>query len=203
MNRIRARSKEDKDYKKSIIVDTARQLYLHNSTSLPSVSLIAKECRIAKGSIYNYFEAKEEIFLDILIIEYRKWFYDISSNLFKQDNIHLSLFKSFLKNQLLLELASLYQSSLEQNIRTEKLVEFKVFLGSHFEILSEKIVKDSTFTKNQITLKLMQSFSTIIGSYRTNQSTNRLESVENLKQYNFLFHDFEESVTGILHLIWK
>jgi len=190
MGNIRARTQVDKNYKRSLIVDTARQLYLNDTNSLPSVSLIANECKIAKGSIYNYFRTKEEIFLDILLDEYKKWFYDVSTLKFKQDDIHRLLYKDFLRNQLLLEIASISRSKLEKNIKREKLIMFKEFKDNHIEILSEKIAKDSLLTKNQVITKLMQSFSVIIGFYQTTQ-------------YDAKFQDFEDSVSDVLFKIWK
>ncbi|MGN1304116.1 MAG: TetR/AcrR family transcriptional regulator [Oscillospiraceae bacterium] len=58
--------------KKEIILDAAERLMMKTSQNDISVSLIAKEAGIGKGSIYYYFKSKEEIMYAVIERGYRK-----------------------------------------------------------------------------------------------------------------------------------
>lgn len=58
--------------KKEIILDAAERLMMKASQNDISVSLIAKEAGIGKGSIYYYFKSKEEIMYAVIERGYRK-----------------------------------------------------------------------------------------------------------------------------------
>lgn len=202
MIKIRARTSDDKEYRKSIILDTARHLFLSNSQSLPSVSEIVKECKLSKGSIYNYFNTKEEIFLEILIEEYRKWFYELSEVPISRLNYKDDLFKGVLQNQLLLELSCISQTIIEKNIKKEKLIDFKNFLGSHLEILSQKLSFILPYRDKEICEKLVLSFSILTGLYQSAQISNQIHYLKDDVKYSFLFPAFEETVEEVLKTIW-
>ena len=58
--------------KREIILDAAERLMMKTSQNDISVSLIAKEAGIGKGSIYYYFKSKEEIMYAVIERGYRK-----------------------------------------------------------------------------------------------------------------------------------
>lgn len=58
--------------KKEIILDASERLMMKASQNDISVSLIAKEAGIGKGSIYYYFKSKEEIMYAVIERGYRK-----------------------------------------------------------------------------------------------------------------------------------
>jgi TetR/AcrR family transcriptional regulator len=62
----RAIDSEDKAARRAEILSAARRLFLHDSRQLPSVAQIATEAGLAKGTVYLYFQTKEEIFFALL-----------------------------------------------------------------------------------------------------------------------------------------
>lgn len=68
--KTRALSHHDKQAKRSLILDAARALFLLNDRQLPSVISIAQQAGLAKGTVYLYFQTKEEIFLSLLEQEF-------------------------------------------------------------------------------------------------------------------------------------
>lgn len=64
--RTRASDNQDKAARRDSIVEAARALYLQDTRSLPSVARIAEQAGLAKGTVYTYFNTKEEIFVALL-----------------------------------------------------------------------------------------------------------------------------------------
>lgn len=94
--------------KRELILDTAQQLMTVRSEGEISVAQIAKEAGIGKGSIYYYFDSKEEIMYAVIERAYRKalheYFSCIDSSLPAIDKIKALFFctikKEFNDNQL-------------------------------------------------------------------------------------------------------
>jgi len=64
--RTRANDDEEKAARRNDIIEAARSLYLQDTRRLPSVARIAEQAGLAKGTVYTYFTAKEEIFVALL-----------------------------------------------------------------------------------------------------------------------------------------
>ncbi|MFW5656018.1 MAG: TetR/AcrR family transcriptional regulator [Bacteroidota bacterium] len=64
------RTKEQYEFirqeKKELILNTALKLFAEKGYESTSISTIAREAKISKGLIYNYFESKEALLLEIL-----------------------------------------------------------------------------------------------------------------------------------------
>lgn len=71
--------KTDKADKRELILDTAERLMTERSDGDISVALIAKEAGIGKGSMYYYFESKEEIMYAVIERAYRKTLHEYYS----------------------------------------------------------------------------------------------------------------------------
>lgn len=87
--------------KREIILDAAERLMMKTSQNDISVSLIAKEAGIGKGSIYYYFKSKEEIMYAVIERGYRKalheYFQCIDSSLPAAEKIKMLFFCSIKK----------------------------------------------------------------------------------------------------------
>ena len=59
--------------KKEIIKKAARQLFFHFGLTKTSMEDIARQCNIAKPSIYYYYPSKEAIFNEVVIDEARRF----------------------------------------------------------------------------------------------------------------------------------
>ena len=57
---------EDKQARRNAILAAARTLFMTDMRSLPSAARIAKAAELAKGTVYLYFQTKEEIFVALL-----------------------------------------------------------------------------------------------------------------------------------------
>jgi len=168
MLKQRARSIEDKSYKKSLIVDSAKQLYLFESSSIPTLTEIANDSKMTKGNLYNYFKTKEEIFLYILKDEYKSWFYNFGTNSIMNKEFIVNHFHYLLKNELFINLNAQVEVNLKVNVSKVEIQKYYSFIETHVEILTQRISRELGFSKELITQKMAQSFVVIQGSNQGN-----------------------------------
>ncbi len=65
-----AQAKEDKEARRDDILGAALTLFLEDTRRLPAAAAIARQAGLAKGTVYLYFETKEQIFAALLA---REW----------------------------------------------------------------------------------------------------------------------------------
>ena len=61
-----SRKEREKEFKKNLIGDAAEKLFLNNSFETVTMEDIAKEAEFGKGTLYQYFESKEDILVFVL-----------------------------------------------------------------------------------------------------------------------------------------
>lgn len=61
------------EQRKQLILDCAKQLFSTYGFYRTQISDITKEAKIARGTIYQYFENKQDIFVTLLENAYRQW----------------------------------------------------------------------------------------------------------------------------------
>lgn len=176
MEKQRARSQQEKEFRAIGIIDSAKKLYLENPTSLPEVAKIINQAGMAKGSFYNYFTSKEEIFLEILKREYKSWFYNFSAQHLSV-NDHWEMFKPLISSEIFLKLCIHGQIKNSEGISIEKRFEFQEFLDSHIEILSEKLSRDFKMKKSELKQNIQQSLSLILGHQLYSKESEFISSV--------------------------
>lgn len=88
------RRKKEKENRKNSILKVARKLFFERGFKSVTVDLIAAKAEVSKGSIYLYFDSKEEIYTQILISANIERHKDIE-NFTKQDRSASELLLSF------------------------------------------------------------------------------------------------------------
>lgn len=74
--KLRANDPHEKQLRKDAIVNAAARLY-YQSQALPAMSDVAQESRLAKGTLYLYFETKEALYLALHQRHVRSFFADL------------------------------------------------------------------------------------------------------------------------------
>jgi AcrR family transcriptional regulator len=59
------RRKKEKEHRRNAILKAARKLFFEKGFKAVTVDSIAAKADISKGSVYLYFDSKEEIYADI------------------------------------------------------------------------------------------------------------------------------------------
>lgn len=132
--------------RKDEIMNACEKLYQKKIFKEITLQDISRETSFTRTSIYNYFEAKEEIFLELFKREYDLWTGDIEKltdkvGEYSREELALEIAGSLQKRKLLLKLLSVNLYDLEENSRMERLVNFKTAYGNSKKALWKLIRK--------------------------------------------------------------
>lgn len=132
--------------RKEEIINACEKLYQKKIFKEITLQDISKETSFTRTSIYNYYESKEEIFLELFEREYTIWTEDIEKLIRRngeigREELALEIAISLQKRKLLLKLLSVNLYDLEENSRIERLVNFKTAYGNSRKALWKLIRK--------------------------------------------------------------
>lgn len=116
------------------IINACEKLYQTMSFKEITLKEIGKETSFSRPAIYNYFQTKEEIFLALFELEYKRWIEDLENILEENDpltrtQIAEKIARSLEKREQLLKLLSMNNYDMEANSRLELLTTFKAAYG--------------------------------------------------------------------------
>ncbi|MCX5827750.1 MAG: TetR/AcrR family transcriptional regulator, partial [Deltaproteobacteria bacterium] len=70
---LEERRKREKENRKNAILKAARKLFFDKGFKNVTVESIAKKAELSKGSVYLYFQSKEDIYTQILLSDIDKF----------------------------------------------------------------------------------------------------------------------------------
>jgi AcrR family transcriptional regulator len=135
--RSRAVNPEQKIERRQAILDTAWSLFQTSSYEAVTINAVAEQLQLAKGTVYLYFQTKEELFLAIEQQQLEEWFDDVDSRLPKlrgrgtTDQVTNLIGRSLEKRQGFTRLLAILHTVIEQNIDYEAALQFKRQLKTH------------------------------------------------------------------------
>ncbi|MEM8528880.1 MAG: TetR/AcrR family transcriptional regulator [Bacteroidota bacterium] len=119
---LKAKDQKEKDIRKQQILDSAEAVLQQKGLSGLSISSVAKEAKLAQGTLYLYFKKKEEIIAQLTVRsreQLLQLFHEsinASNDPLEQiRNILFANFKFFKENKLYHDLVSFYEVSAEQS----------------------------------------------------------------------------------------
>lgn len=120
--------------RKEEIITACAELYKTMSFKDITIKEIGNATTFTRTSIYNYFQTKEEIFLALLQREYELWIHRLKQIQAEHKRMTETEFADALAHSLeerknLLKIMSMNHYDMEENSRTERLIEFKVVYG--------------------------------------------------------------------------
>jgi len=132
--------------RKEEIVNACEKLYKTMSFKDITMKHISNETSFTRTSIYNYFHAKEEIFLALLAREYEKWADELEAIINDNDRLSNEELSDKIAHSLddriqLLKLVSMNHFDMEENSRAECLVDFKRAYGASIDAVRRCLVK--------------------------------------------------------------
>ena len=131
----RARSPEQKEQRRATILDAATELFESQGLEKASLNAIARQAGFCKANVYRYFESREEIFLHLVLDDYREWAGAVERALAplagRDDEraVARELVTSMVERPRLASLASSMSTVLEKNVSTDIVVWFKTSLA--------------------------------------------------------------------------
>ena len=120
--------------RKEEIIHACEKLYETMSFREITLKEISSVTSFSRPTIYNYFQTKEEIFLALFELEYKRWNVDLENILegnskLTKKQIAEETAKSLEKREQLLKLLAMNTYDMEANSRPELLADFKTAYG--------------------------------------------------------------------------
>jgi len=138
----------DKDEKRRNIALSCKELLLERGIRELTISQLAKRAGVGKGTIYEYFENKEDIVFEIITIfmsEYEVKLLDtIESSVSSRDKLYHFFALIFEDNRYAKQM-SIYQEFLAISLvnGTDKMVEFSISYKSRFATILDGIISEA------------------------------------------------------------
>ena len=203
-------SAEAKQQRRADFIASARRLFLQQQR-LPAVADIAADTGLAKGTVYRYFQSKEQIFLALLTQDFAELFTALEL-LIEQLPQPLSqaaapfadgYLKLLQQSATLLPLLALLNAVLEQNLPQPQLLAFKQQLAQALDALGGKLAARFTaLSPARASQLLLHSYALTLGLY---QSTQLPAAVQTLLQQAGLVQlqwDFATELTAAIRRQW-
>ena len=87
---------DEKQQKQALIAETALKMFEENDFYDISINAIAQRSHVAKGTVFNYFKTKENIFMHLLLVGYQDFFLQTLNQLQQAKLTTTDELKSFL-----------------------------------------------------------------------------------------------------------
>lgn len=148
MEWVRANTPDQREQRKDAIYQAAFEVFSEHGYQETSLNAIAARAGIAKSNVYRYYHAKDEVFLDIFMELFDRWFADVGAKFAdlpvqpSPTRFASAFVASFADHEALLSLTPHLFVSIEANSSRDQLFKFKCFTRDRFEAfrhLSERI----------------------------------------------------------------
>jgi AcrR family transcriptional regulator len=203
----RARQPEEKEERRNAILTAAEGLLDLHSSSLPSVAEIAAAAGLAKGSVYNYFRTKEEVYLGVLAAGLLRWLGALDAQLSRENSTIdeiLNVYVDFCEAEpLTMRLACLASTVLEENISEELAYQFKSHLADGVRMISAKLQQKNThFDTASAQALFLSSYALTLGIWQLSHPAPVIDKVTEAPQTQILKPQFRFTLFNALNQLW-
>lgn len=123
--------------RRTVILQAALQLFERGTFDKLTMAEIGRAAGVAKGTLYLYFQSKEELFLQVLLELYRDWF-AVFDDLRDGQSVVDLVVDSLAERPKLLELMSMAHAVVEANAPLPAVLAFKESLAESLGRLAEQ-----------------------------------------------------------------
>ncbi len=136
------------------VLAVARSLFAKRGVKHTSVDMIAKESGIAKGTVYNYFESKNDIFREVIHNEAMAVYSEIDNAVRQAKNVRDKM-KAFVvaKVQAIRSRMNLYNLTKERYINMSHLVRHELTFYYEREVLLVEDILSEGIRKGEVVVK--------------------------------------------------
>lgn len=133
------------DLRRDEILEACAELYENHSFGEITLKLIGERTSCSRSSIYNYFDSREEIFLELFRREYSRWNEDLqkieqTAPLGKEEFAN-RLAESLAERKTMLKLLAVNLYDIEENCSIEQLTQFKFEYARTLNLVTECVKK--------------------------------------------------------------
>ncbi len=161
---------DQKAARRQAIIDQAWALFQENRYEAVNIIDVARSVGLAKGTVYLYFQTKEELFLAILEQQFEQWFEEIDETLSRLAppasiaTVARLLTDSLNRRPALTRLFALAHVILERNVDYEAARRFKEMLGRRIVHTGRLLEQGLLFLEpGQGAHLLLQGYALVIG----------------------------------------
>ncbi|NRQ41752.1 TetR family transcriptional regulator [Rheinheimera sp. YQF-2] len=203
-------SAEAKLQRRADFLSTARRLFLQQQR-LPTVADIAADAGLAKGTVYRYFQSKEQIFLALLAQDFAELFTALDQLITQLPRPLPQAAAPFAEGYLkllqqsptLLPLLALLSAVLEQNLPQPQLLAFKQQLAQALDALGAKLAaRFPTLSPVRASQLLLHSYALTLGLYQSTQLPAAVKTLVQQAGLAQLQWDFSAELTAALRRLW-
>lgn len=203
-------SAEAKQQRRADFIASARRLFLQQQR-LPTVADIAADTGLAKGTVYRYFQSKEQIFLALLTEDFARLFNQLEILIPTLPQPLSAAAEPFAKAYLdllqqsgsLLPLLALLNAVLEQNLPQPQLLAFKQQLAQALDTLGGKLAARFTqLSPARASQLLLHSYALTLGLYQSTQLPAAVQMLVRQAGLAQLQWDFSAELTAALRRLW-
>lgn len=180
------------------IINACEQLYQTMSFKEITLKEIGNVTSFSRPTIYNYFQTKEEIFLALFELEYKRWNEDLKYILEENDSLTRTqiaeqIAHSLEKREQLLKLLSMNNYDMEANSRPELLTTFKEAYGNSMTIVCNILSKFCPeMRKENLQEFIYVFFPFMFGIYPYVKVTEKQKTAMRDAQVNYVYHSIYE-----------
>ena len=134
----RARTPEQKSDRRDTILVTAKTLFMEAGYEGFSMGLLSKRAGVAKGTLYLYFDTKEEVLLFLYNQEFERFCSELTAGLpaeMTDADFVSRIYETSVSDPLFLALHARLGTVIEQNISVDALITSKRSMAKHFQMM--------------------------------------------------------------------
>ena len=154
LNKKRARSLEEKSFRRQQILDAAAALFADVGYEGFSVALLAERAGVVKGTLYLYFKTREEVFMALYDQSLSRWsesFINNLSSVMTDKKFCEMLYTSAFSDPLYVPLQARLEKVIEHNVSIDCLIQSKRNFIRQIERLSAAAARTLHLTHEQAT----------------------------------------------------
>ena len=180
------------------IISACENLYQTMSFKEITLKEISNETSFSRPAIYNYFHTREEIFLALYELEYKRWNEDLEKILEEETpltrvQVAEKIARSLEKREQLLKLLSMNNYDMEANSRPELLITFKAAYGrsmTNIRSILTRFCPELSKEEQEIFIYVFYPF--MFGIYPYTEVTEKQETAMRDAQVDFTRHSIYE-----------
>lgn len=204
----RAIAIEDKQERRQDILDAVEKLYLAHPDRMPNVSEVAVAAGVAKGTVYLYFPAKEDLLLALHEQHVGIFFRALMEKLASRgpltfDDVFTVTRKYLIRMPGNLALTSRCFGMMERDTPVDSAIAFKCRVASVLEPAGAGLERHfPTLQPGDGVRLLLHSYGLIVGLWQLLHPNERFGKALDRPELHILHRDYEREIETALRALW-
>lgn len=208
--RSRARDAEDKELRRSAILDAAERLLIAHPDRMANMAEVAQAAGLAKGTMYLYFPSKEELLLALHERHVLQFFADLDALLLGAASVSIDDILKITQRRIVdlptfLPLASICLGTMQKAIPAEAQLKFHLRIGELVNATGPRIEQHFPALRSGVgATLLMHSYALIVGLWQMLQSNGCLpQQFLDQPELKVFVRDYRTDLDVALRALWQ